>query len=189
MAVRVAPTDEALDRAVRQYIADCAGLDAAQVVPGNDNAPAPAGLYATALLVEWTPHGLGSTRFAADPFGEDDLEAATWRPATADYSVQFFRDGAHDRARRFSLCASAPLGRAAAAARNLTLIRAGGALRLDALVTQRWERRAVVDLRLGFIAAVRAGAGCLTSAAAAVNYEGAAGRPHEQTLEINLTED
>ena len=70
------------------------------VIPGDDTGPRPAGPFATVLVAEEEKRGYNATRTRFDEATQTTKEyiEELWR---ATVSVQFFRAGAHDRARHF----------------------------------------------------------------------------------------
>ena len=148
----VAPTSLNLDEAVRQWLALGSGLsfDTQVIDASQPNTPSPVGLYATALEVSEVPDG---TSFGRLSRGDDNAGVERSRQSiTATYSLQWYRTGARDTARRFQLWAHSPEGVTAAADRGLTLYATGDMRRLDAVDDLDWEERAGIDVTLGYVA-------------------------------------
>ena len=105
----IVPTTYDLEDSVRALVAAGSGLDLNQVIPGNDGGPAPDGLFASVLLIHQDTEGIPATpmRLRAD---ELSLDAPTIATVTGRYSVQWFRRGAHDAARRFATWVWSPAG-------------------------------------------------------------------------------
>ena len=146
----IAPTTYALDDAVRAFAAAGSGLDPNQVIPGNDGGPVPDGLFASVLLIHQAIDGIPETPLRLSAEGER-LDAETHANVRTRYSVQWFRTGAHDAAKRLSVWASSPTGRDLASSLGLTFIRVSDIRQLDDIVSNAWEERAGLDLDLGYI--------------------------------------
>jgi len=148
------PNTETIEDAVMALVAEGGGV--AAVIPANEpeTFPAPAGPYATVLLINEIERG--------DPYSQrtrnddDSLTITTVRTARGRYSVQWYRTGAQDAARRFAIWVRSPGGTQWMLERNLTLNRVSDIRRLDAVALDvsagdEWEERAGVDLDLGYL--------------------------------------
>ena len=145
----IAPTTQSLERAVRAYVAAGSGLESGQVKPGNGNWPSPSDLYVTVLLIHQTIQGIPATalRLTGDGLG---LDAETLATVEDRYSVQWFREGARDAARRFSVWVYSPEGLQSAQDTGFTLLRVSDVRQLDEVVSGAWEERAGMDLHIGY---------------------------------------
>ena len=145
----IAPTTVVLEDAVRAFVAAGSGLDPNHVIPGNDGGPAPDGLFASVLLIHQDIKGIPVTpmRLRAD---ELSLDAPTIATVTGRYSVQWFRRGAHDTARRLATWVWSPAGLSHAERTGLTLRRVSDVRQLDDVVSGVWEERAGVDIEIGY---------------------------------------
>ena len=146
----IEPTTQNMERAVRGFVAAGSGLESRRVRPGNSDGPAPNELYATVLLIHQAIDGIPETPLRLSAEGER-LDAETHANVRSRYSVQWFRPGAHDAAKRLSVWASSPTGRDLASSLGLTFIRVSDIRQLDDIVSNAWEERAGLDLDLGYI--------------------------------------
>ena len=154
MATSYAPTTQDLERSIRAYVAAGSGLASSQVIPGYADGPAPNGLYASVLLINEAIQGIPGTIFNLSESGQGlkaPVRATVRATVRASYSVQWFREGSRDAARRFSVWASSPAGRELAAARGLTFLSVSDVRQLDDIVSDAWEERAGLDLEIGYI--------------------------------------
>ena len=151
----ISPATEALEEAVRGYVAAGSGLDFdTHVIPGNSRGAATDGLYATVLLINQAIQGIPSTRFTlSDAPGL--LDAPTQATVRDRYSVQWFRAGARDAARRFSVWVSSPMGLDYMAARGLGFLKVSSVRQLDNVISGAWEERAGLDLDICYVETVR----------------------------------
>ncbi len=149
----IAPTTYDLEDTVRGLVATGSGLDFNQVIQGNDDGPTPDGIFASLVLIHQATEGIPSTamRLTADGLSLDAPTVATIR---GRYSVQWFREGARDAARRFSVWVYSPRGLQSAQEAGLTVRRVSDVRQLDEVVSAAWEERAGVDLDLGYRQAI-----------------------------------
>lgn len=161
-------TDE--DRAVRAMVAEATGIDPAGVIPANDAAPAPQGLYATVLRVSGDRVGTPSVRRSLSA-GKEDVMASTGIRASHLYSVQFYRAGAVEAAQSLQLWIHSPLGRDRQLAQKVFCMEVGDVQDISALVQEAPEERAVLELRIDTARAVMQNLGRVTSIPFSVNRE------------------
>ena len=155
-----------LERNVRSFVAAGSGLATDHVIPGNDDGPRPKEPYASLLLID--DDRLAYPIRYQQPYDET-VSTLTYRRAA--YSLQFYRDGAVDHARRFVRYAESENG--------LTFAEDGWPLdddgnkdpaatdadrfpfrvvqtpplsvqRLDVPVGEQWEQRALVALSVDY---------------------------------------
>ena len=81
---------------------------------------------------------------------EADLDALTIATVRGRYSVQWFRTGAHDAAKRLSVWVWSPEGVAQAQQADLTVLRVSDVRQLDDVVSGAWEERAGLDIEVGY---------------------------------------
>ena len=145
----IAPTTQSLERAVRAYVAAGSGLEPRLVRPGNQRGNVPDGLFASVLLIHQTIEGIPATALSLT---EDSLSLDAGTLATVEdrYSVQWFREGARDAARGFSVWVYSPEGLQTAQDNGLTLRRVSDVRQLDEVVSGAWEERAGLDLHIGY---------------------------------------
>ena len=151
----IVPPTASLERAVRRFVEHGTDLSPAgqRVIKGDGRGPAPNGLYVSVLVisqvVEGTPYqDVSYFRFPYDWIGTVSTVRGT-------FSVQFYRAGARDLARRFVVWCSSPSGLEAAAELNLTFLRASDVRQLDAIISDDWEERASIDLEIGYVESFR----------------------------------
>ena len=108
----ITPTTEQIESSLRWWIALGSGLESKRVSPANSGKPAHNDPYATLLLVSQSQSGKPVQRRALD--GADDIDEKTMAVIRGRYSVQWYRDGAADRASRFRVWAYSSRGRYAA---------------------------------------------------------------------------
>ena len=173
----ISPDTRTLERAVRGYVAAGSGLEPKQVVRGNGNPPASNGLYATVLLITATGQGIPYTLY--QNAGPGQLDAATVGTVRARYSVQWYRQGARDAARRFSLWANSPAGLEHITAPGLTLLRLSAVRQVDDIIADAWEERTGLDLDLGYLETVRQEMAAIETIAVEVG-----GEPHIHQIEV-----
>ena len=148
----IAPATATLEANIRAYVAAGSDLDAdTHVFPGNDKGPAPKELYATVLLVTSASQGV-PYRIVTN--ADVDLDDETVRTVRAQYSVQWFRDGARDAAQQFATWTSSFAGIQDAAERRLTFLGVSAVRQIGLIVSDGWEERAGLDLDVGYLESV-----------------------------------
>ena len=140
------PSCGAIDLGVRRLVQEGSGLTGETVIAANQDGPSPSSLYATVLPMMRRLDGLPIVR------PSDGIAQAFY---LADYSVQWIQRGAgsltaDDAALRFRLWLMAEAGRQAAARSSLTIVDAGEARVLDAIVSSEWEKRTGIDVTIGY---------------------------------------
>ena len=149
---------ELFERSIRGLVAAGCGLDSRYVIPGNENSPRPSVAYATLLNRRDVPVGYPST--FAIPNHADSLKVTYWR--RAEYSLQFYRKGAVHNARRFTEWVFSPPGRISVVQRGNENVAALGwgnfrpryplaYQRIDVIVGDAFEQRALVDLKIDYV--------------------------------------
>ena len=119
------------------------------VIPGNRRGPSPNVLYATVLAIGLTSDGVPYRTHATSANGLVDV--TTVNTARARYSLQWYRKGARDAARRFAVWMYSPAGYEAAQSAALTVALASEVRQLDAIISAAWEERAGLDLDIGYL--------------------------------------
>lgn len=159
----IAPTTQDLERAVRGLVAQGSELEPRRVRPGNQRGVAPEGLFASVLLIHQAIQGIPATvsRLAGDGLS---LNAGTLATVEDRYSVQWFREGARDAARRFSVWVYSPVGLQSALGAGLTLLRVSDVRQLDDVVSGAWEERAGLDIDVGYTQKIEQTVGRLKAA-------------------------
>ena len=149
----ISPTTREVERAVRFYVARGSGLAHNCVIPGNDNSPTPNGPFATVLLTtEELPDGFGWSRYERVLNAErNTIDMHAFASSQLVFSVQFFRSGASDYARRFATWTRSPAGVTEASRRGLTVYRTETIRNLDEVDDEFWEERRQLDLVLGLV--------------------------------------
>lgn len=148
------PNTETIEDTVMAMVAEGGGV--ATVIPANEPVtfPAPSGLYATVLLIDEPESGVPYSRRARHD--DDTIAITTARTARGQYSVQWYRTGAQDAARRFAVWIRSPAGAQWLRDRHITLNRVSDVRRLDVVALDvtggdEWEERAGVDVVLGYL--------------------------------------
>ena len=136
-----------IERLIRSYIAEGAGLVSRLVIPGDQSGPAPTDPYATCLLLDSRQAGVNPTW---GEFDGDQVQGRTIVSIRGRYSVQFYRSGSRDRGERFRRWADSPLGVLAAGRRGLTFLECGEVRQIDSIVSEAWEQRVALELSLGY---------------------------------------
>ena len=176
----IVPTTNDLEDAVAGLIAAGSGIDYNRVVSGNKGEPAPSGPFASVLLVHQGIEGIPATPMSLSADGLS-LDAPTLATIRGRYSVQWFREGAHDAARRFATWVWSPVGLAHAGQEGLTVRRVSDVRQLDDVVSGAWEERAGVDIDIGYKQAIEATVPYLWSVPVEV---GAGGRTEAILVEV-----
>ena len=140
-----------LEDALRVMVAAGAGLDLGHCIVGNADAPRRAGTYASLRLSEDTPRG-----YVAHTERQNGPQITT-EQLTAVYSLQFYRGGAIAAARRFRTWAQSAAGLQTVEEMALEVgvpFVIGQPIpavqRLDIPVGDKWEIRALIDLRVDY---------------------------------------
>ena len=180
MTTSVEPTRKTLERAIRGFIAVGSGLDPQWVFPRRDPTrqdpeagqtlkagpeppyPQP---FATAFVYLTETLGTTWTGPVLDDLPEDrpwtDAVLAPLKDSTmyrvyqdkrCVVSVQFYREGALDRAEAVELWAGGPLGRMEAQRRGLGFNRTSTVRNVTARFREGWEERSILDLHLEYTA-------------------------------------
>ena len=145
----IAPTTQSLERAIRGLVAAGSDLESRRVRPGNQGGAVPNDLFATVVLIHQDIKGIPATVMSLASDGAD-LNAPTVATVRGRYSVQWFRTGAHDAAKRLSVWAWSPEGVAQAQQADLTVLRVSDVRQLDDVVSGAWEERAGLDIDVGY---------------------------------------
>ena len=153
-----------LARAVRGYIARGSGLDPSDVIPGNDDAPRPKDPYSSVLLVDNSRLGFPiPTRIGGG-------RTRTMQHRRADYSVQFYREGALDFAEWFCSYAEAEVGVTDAEDLTIRLATPLEYERLDDIVGDSYEERAIVDLGVFYMRYIDQSTGTIDQVECDIEY-------------------
>lgn len=143
MGMSAGATD--LDRIVRRFVSLATTISNESVIPANEPYPAPAGLYATVLRASGHHLGTPGVRYSLDENEEQVIGESTVIVRTM-YSVNFYRDGAHQQAEALRKWCSSPLGIDEQIARKITIANHSEVRRLDGIVQEQPEERAQIDL-------------------------------------------
>ena len=145
----VEPAVRDVERALRGVIAEGSLLRSERVRPGNSDGPAPTELYATVLAISEQTPALPWTQYT--PADGDQLDARVGMVVRASFSVQWYRAGARDAARRCRLWLRSELGHEAAADAGLVMGRIGPIRQIDQIVSESWEERSGLDLAVEYL--------------------------------------
>ena len=168
----IEPTTAVLEEAIRQFVALGSQLNAdTHVIAGNRRGSAPPSLYATVLSIGAEPDGVHYTSYAARTDG--GLDVTTVNTVRARYSVQWYRAGARDAARRFGVWVHSPAGLDAAAERALTCLQTSEIRQIDGVISNAWEERAGLDLDLGYLEKVMATSDSIETVPLELDFGGA----------------
>ena len=138
----------AFERLVRAYVAQGSGLKSELVIPGNQRAPRPKDAYASVLSVTDRRRGYPITRYFADT---ENTTSLSYR--RGDFSVQFYRTGASNRARNFCIWAESEVGLTVSDDYEFKVVFPAGGLnwqRLDDILGDSFEERAIIDLQIDY---------------------------------------
>ena len=136
------PRTTVIDANVRTWLSIGSGIDSHRMIVANQDAPAPQGEFATVLPI--------TRRLLGVPENVDAGRLATWRTT---YSLQFFRDGAWERAVQLVSWTSTPQAQVEAEKRGLTFFFCGEIRLLDDVLEYdaEWDTRAQVDVEIGYL--------------------------------------
>ncbi len=140
---------QGLERAIRAIVAAGSDLESRRVRPGNQGGAVPDDLFATVVLIHQDIKGIPAMLMSLSSDG-DALNAPTVATVRGRYSVQWFRTGAHDAAKRLSVWVWSPEGVAQAQQADLTVLRVSDVRQLDDVVSGAWEERAGLDIDVGY---------------------------------------
>ena len=143
------PTNINLLNAVMDLVAEATGITRANVIPGNDNAPAPNSLYATVLDVTVTGEGIDAT-VARDGLEDDEVDLNIKGNRIGNFSVQIFRVGAADAIENLLSFGASDVGQYWLSQNDLTWRKASDVRNLDAVMGSRWEERRSIDIELKY---------------------------------------
>ena len=130
--------------AIRGYIADGGGMPYTHVIPANDNAPIPGGLF-----VSVRPY---ADDIEGEPCIVDYPSGArvTTENRTSLVSAQFHRTGAYQAALKVSSYIESDSGSEAARGFGVG-IEIAGLNSTPAIVADKWEERWILDLLVGYV--------------------------------------
>ena len=134
------------ERTIRAFVADGSRLDPSLVIPGNDAGKRPKDAYASLLLID-------DDRLAYPVrYQQPDETVTTLTYRRASYSLQFHRDGAVDLARAFVRFAESENGLTAAEDGDFRVVQSPplSVQRLDVVLGDSWEQRALVSLSIDY---------------------------------------
>ena len=136
-------------RSVRAMIAEATGIAKKNVIPGNDNAPAPNSLYATVLAFSITGEGLDS-EVPRDAEDETKTDLNLKGNRIGSFSIQFFRSGAADAVENLLSFGTSSVGQIWLEENNLTWRKASDVRILDDVMGSKWEERRSIDIELKY---------------------------------------
>ena len=174
------------ERTLRAFVAEGSGLATDHVIPGNDRGPRPGMPYASLLLSD-DPRLAYPVRYQQP--GDEMTTTVSYR--RANYSLQFYRDGAAGRARDFCVFAESEIGLTMAEdgilRRDANGMVIGPALdggfrvvqtpplsvqRLDEITGDAFEERAVVNLVIDYAHTADQPTGQIDAFECYVDYDG-----------------
>ena len=128
--------DTDIDKPIRDFVAAGSGIPIRFVIPGNADIPRPKQLYATVLWIDGEPRMVDQTRLRTSLEIEDV------------FSVQWYRDGAQAAARRFIVWAQSDLALLEQQRGGFRVVRPFGLRNLDYVVSNKFEQRVGLDMRV-----------------------------------------
>ena len=134
-----------LDRIIRDFVAKATEINGEKVIPANEPYPAPNGLYATVLRASGHHQGTPSTKYDLSQSGED-VHATSAVIVRTHYSVNFYRNGAHEAAEKLRAWLSSPLGIEGQIKAKIKIANHSDVRRLDELIQESPEERAQMDI-------------------------------------------
>ncbi len=143
------PETDSQDRLVRNWIAAGSGIFGTNVIPGDDNKPRPNNLYATVKRMEDVTVGVDDEVYRGGDTDTVDIFTTGWR--IARYSVQFYRVGARNAARRARRYPYTPLGREFLIRNNLTFKNATDIIDLNTITSSKIEDRVGLTFEFRYI--------------------------------------
>lgn len=156
----ISPTSQTLERAIRAYVAEGSGLERSNVIPGNKPSPVIKDPFATVVLVTDIPDGHAWTlndRIADRSYADATFTAGATFDVQAfvsseiTFSIQWWRAGASDYARRFAVWVRSPAGVTEAARRGFTFYRTSAIRNLSDVDKEVFEERLGLDLVIGIV--------------------------------------
>lgn len=143
------PTYTNLLNAVMNLVAEATGIERSNVIPGNDNAPAPNSLYATVLVISIAGEGVDS-EVARDASDDTETDLNIKGNRIGSFSVQTYRDGAADAIESLLSFGATSVGQIWLQENSLTWRKASDTRNLDAVMGSKWEERRSVDIELKY---------------------------------------
>ena len=140
----ISPSFAELQNAVQLLVKNGTGLVA---IPGNTAGASPMGAYATVYLLSDADSGL-PFEVLKEEEDETTITRHTYSGRRAIFSLQFYRDGAIDAARRLKQFVRVEAGRELLFGAGLTFEKTTEVRRIDTLVSNLFEERAGFDLTL-----------------------------------------
>lgn len=141
------PGHEDLEERLKAWVAEGSGINYDHVLSGKQNFPAPNVIYSTVLLITPATIGTPSRRWIEE---SGVYKYETVASVKDIYSVQFFRKGSRDAARRFAVWAYSPDARDSARAKAFTFHTIRNQREMGAIVSAEWEERFGLDLTIGY---------------------------------------
>lgn len=151
-------------------VADGSGVDEDNIVPADDNHPAPEGLYATIKEMTCGGEGLNFTNLQSASTTTGTIFNRGNR--TVMYSVQFMRAGARDAARNFLAWLYSVQGQEALMANHICLREVTPVRDLSTLRGTEMEERSGLDISLGYVETLQQTTNKIDSVSVDVVYSG-----------------
>ena len=140
------PPLDLLARVIRASIAEATNLPSTVVIPGDDKAPRPAEPYASLLLIADTNRG-GYPIHRTEP-GTD----RTLQQRTANFSLQFYRTGAHAHAQNYAMWVTSAAGLAHAETHDYRIDRPLTVDQTNLEISDVFDERARIELAVQYVA-------------------------------------
>lgn len=155
-------TPSELERAVRDLVVSGSGLARTHVIKGDANAPRRGEPYASVLQTNDVEqcHPMRRTIIV----GDETINRESHQQR-ALFSVQFYRDGAMDRAVAFAAYAVSELGLLEAVRLGIRVVAPVTADQLNLPVADKIERRAIINLGIDYVRNITQRTGAMLNAA------------------------
>ena len=147
--VNYSPTQDELEKRLREIIALGSRLPRSMVIDANKNAPDPKATYATILLITDNRRGWG-THIYIDRKEDEDVDEYASECREAVYDITWFGDESVDCAKEFSKWLTSSPGILAAQRRKITFVGYTEVRQNDQVVDGQWEKRAIITITFAY---------------------------------------
>lgn len=144
------PTTFDIDLRARMIVSEGSGLPRNRVLVQNQDAKAPDEAYATVLPIARRLEGPATILSTPSTPSTDGAARGAWR---ATYSVQFYREGAHELAAQLALWLYSGPAQISSKRLGLTFYDTSDVRNIDAILEDdaEWEPRSSVDIEFGYL--------------------------------------
>lgn len=137
---------EDLNKAIRKLVRSVTAMPEGSVIPANENGTLPKSLFATVFIPDFDPTGHDSRSYEAIEGDEDHLEETHEGQRIVTASVQFFKKGALDSAKKLKNRISFSKHLQEMQLAGLGLVDVDQVRDLSAIVSSEWEQRAQLNI-------------------------------------------